>query len=126
MNRMKDPGLNKGLENLERLRPKLIAITDRFAGFKAQSLNVRVDFPLFQRIALPVMAAKPKSPSAPSPSVESSSAKAWMGCLQHIPFCKGAFHDVPSAAHDMQVRNLALNTHFLLRAAGVPVRASLR
>ena len=60
VNRMKDLGLNKGLENLERLRQKLVAITDRFAGFEAQSLNVHVDFPLFQRMALPVTAGKTK------------------------------------------------------------------
>ena len=60
VNRMKDLGLNKGLENLECLRQKLVAITDRFAGFEAQSLNVHVDFPLFQRMALPVMAGKTK------------------------------------------------------------------
>jgi hypothetical protein len=54
VNRMKDLGLNKGLENLERLRQTLVPITDRFAGFEAQSLKVHVDFPLFQRIALPV------------------------------------------------------------------------
>jgi hypothetical protein len=60
VNRMKDLGLNKGLENLERLRQKLVAITDRFAGFEAQSLNVHVDFPLFQGIALPVTVGKTK------------------------------------------------------------------
>jgi len=60
VNRMKDPGLNKGLENLERLRQKLVGISDRFAGFEAQSLNVHVDFPLFQRMALPVTAGKTK------------------------------------------------------------------
>jgi len=32
-------GLNKGLENLGCLRQKLIGITDRLAGFEAQSLN---------------------------------------------------------------------------------------
>ena len=48
VNRMKDLGLNKGLKNLEALRQKLVAVTDRFAGFEAQSLNVHVDFPLFQ------------------------------------------------------------------------------
>ena len=31
---------------------------DRFADFEAQSLNVHVDFSLFQRMALPVMAGK--------------------------------------------------------------------
>jgi hypothetical protein len=60
VNRMKDLGLNKGLENLGRLRQKLVATTDRFAGFEAQSLNVHVDFPLFQRMALPIMAGKTK------------------------------------------------------------------
>ena len=60
VNRMKDLGLKKGLENLECLRQKLVALTDRFAGFEAQSLNVHVDFPLFQRIALPVVVGKTK------------------------------------------------------------------
>ena len=60
VNRMKDLGLNKGLKNLECLRQRLAAMTDRFAGFEAQSLNVHVDFPLFQRMALPVMAGKTK------------------------------------------------------------------
>jgi hypothetical protein len=60
VNRMKDLGLNKGLENLQELRQKLVAITDRFAGFEAQSLNVHVDFPLFQRMALPVTVGKTK------------------------------------------------------------------
>ena len=58
VNRMKDLGLNKGLENLGRLRQKLVAITDRFAGFEAQSLNVHDDFPLFQKMALPVITGK--------------------------------------------------------------------
>jgi hypothetical protein len=58
VNRMKDLGLNKGLENLEKLRQKLVGITDRFVGFEAQSLNVHVDFPLFQKIALPVLSGK--------------------------------------------------------------------
>jgi len=60
VNRMKDLGLNKGLENLDCLRRKLIAITDRFAAFEAQSLNVHVDFPLFQRMALPVTVGNTK------------------------------------------------------------------
>src|SRR4029077_1900652 len=60
VNRMKDLSLNKGLENLQCLRQKLVAVTDRFAGFEAQSLNVHVDFPLFQKIALPVTAGSTK------------------------------------------------------------------
>jgi len=58
VNRLKDLGLNKGLENLDVLRQKLVAITDRFAGFEADLLNVHVDFPLFQRLALPIQVGR--------------------------------------------------------------------
>ena len=60
VNRMKDLGLNKGLENLPALRQKLVVATDRLAGFEAELLNVQVDFPLFQRSALPVMVGQTK------------------------------------------------------------------
>ena len=60
VNRMKDLGLNQGLKNLEALRQKLIGITDRFAGFEAQSRNGHVEFPLLQKIALPVMSGQTK------------------------------------------------------------------
>jgi hypothetical protein len=36
------------------VRTRFRTITDRFASFQAQSLNVHVDFPLLQRLALPV------------------------------------------------------------------------
>jgi hypothetical protein len=62
VNRLKDFGLNKGLENLNRLRQVLTGATDRFAGFEAQALNVHVDFPLFQRLALPVTVGKTRVP----------------------------------------------------------------
>ncbi len=42
------------MDNLEAVREKLQAITSRFASFQAQWLNVHVDFPLLQRIALPI------------------------------------------------------------------------
>ena len=60
VNRLKDFGLNKGIENLDKLRQTLMAVTDRFAGFEAKGLNVHVEFPLFQRLALPVMMGKTK------------------------------------------------------------------
>ena len=37
------------------MRNKFLAITDRFAGLQAQWLNVHVDFPLLQRMALPII-----------------------------------------------------------------------
>jgi hypothetical protein len=42
------------LDNLQAVREKFQTITDRFAGLQAQWLNVHVDFPLLQRIALPI------------------------------------------------------------------------
>ena len=53
-NNLKDFGLNKGLDNLDKVRRMLGAVTDRFAQFEAQALDVHVDFPLFQRLALPM------------------------------------------------------------------------
>jgi len=53
-NNLRDFGLKKGLAHLEAVRERFKTITDRFAGFQAQCLNVHVDFPLLQRIALPV------------------------------------------------------------------------
>jgi hypothetical protein len=53
-NSLKDFRLNKGLDNLAAVRATFQAITDRFAAYQAQWLNVHVDFALLQRIALPV------------------------------------------------------------------------
>jgi hypothetical protein len=53
-NNLRDFGLRKGLDHLDAVRKKFQAITDRFAGFQAQYLNVHVDFPLLQRMALPI------------------------------------------------------------------------
>jgi hypothetical protein len=53
-NNLRDFGLKKGLDHLGAVRERFKTITDRFAGFQAQCLNVHVDFPLLQRIALPV------------------------------------------------------------------------
>ena len=53
-NNLRDFGLRKGLDHLDAVRKKFQTITDRFADFQAQCLNVHVDFPLLQRIALPI------------------------------------------------------------------------
>jgi hypothetical protein len=62
VNRLKDLGLKKGLENLNALRQRLVAVTDRLADFEAELLNVHVDFPLFQRLALPIQVGRSKIP----------------------------------------------------------------
>jgi hypothetical protein len=61
-NNLKDFGLRKSLDNLEAVRQKLAAVTDRFAAFEAEALNVHVDFPLFQRLALPITSGRTRVP----------------------------------------------------------------
>jgi len=53
-NNLRDFGLKKGLDHLDAVRKRFQTITDRFAGFQAECLNVHVDFPLLQKLALPV------------------------------------------------------------------------
>ena len=53
-NTLADFHLNKGLDHLDAVRERFQTITARFAAFQAQWLNVHVDFPLLQRLALPI------------------------------------------------------------------------
>jgi len=53
-NNLADFRLKKGLDHLEAVRERFQTITGRFAAFQAQWLNVHVDFPLLQRLALPI------------------------------------------------------------------------
>ena len=53
-NNLRDFGLKKGLDHLDAVRKRFQTITDHFAGFQAECLNVHVDFPLLQRLALPL------------------------------------------------------------------------
>ena len=53
-NNLTDFGLRKGLDHLDAVRATFRAITDRFAGYQAEWLNVHVDFPLLQRLARPI------------------------------------------------------------------------
>jgi hypothetical protein len=61
-NNLADFGLKKGLEHLAEVREKFLQITDRFATFQAQCLNVHVDFSLLQRLALPILLGSAKYP----------------------------------------------------------------
>jgi hypothetical protein len=61
-NNLRDFGVNKGLDNLDQVRRTLAAVTDRFAAFEAQALDVHVDLPLFQRLALPIARGATKIP----------------------------------------------------------------
>ena len=61
-NNLADFGLKKGLDHLAAVREKLLAVTGRFAAFQAQWLNVHVDFPLLQRLAMPIAVGTAKYP----------------------------------------------------------------
>ena len=50
------------MDNLDAVRQRFQAITSRFAGFQAQWLNVHVDFPLLQRLALPITVGSVRYP----------------------------------------------------------------
>src|SRR5438270_6732309 len=62
-NNLRDFGLKKGLDHLDAVRKRFQTVTDRFASFQAQCLNVHVDFPLLQRIALPITIGSVRYPS---------------------------------------------------------------
>src|ERR1700683_316649 len=61
-NNLRDFGLKKGLDHLDAVRTRFQIITDRFASFQAQCLNVHVDFPLLQKIALPITVGSVRYP----------------------------------------------------------------
>ena len=61
-NNLRDFGLKKGLDHLDAVRTRFQTITDRFAIFQAQCLNVHVDFPLLQRLALPLTVGSVRYP----------------------------------------------------------------
>ena len=61
-NNLPDFGLKKGLDHLDAVRTRFQIITDRFASFQAQSLNVHVDFPRLQRLALPLTVGSVRYP----------------------------------------------------------------
>lgn len=61
-NNLADFRLKKGLDNLPAVRAALSAAVDRFTHLQAAAFNVHVDFPLFQRLALPVPVAAMKMP----------------------------------------------------------------
>lgn len=61
-NNLSDFGLKKGLDHLLAVKQSFLQITDRFAYFQAHWLNVHVDFPLLQRLALPIIIGSVRYP----------------------------------------------------------------
>jgi hypothetical protein len=61
-NNLSDFGLKKGLDHLLAVKQSFLQITDRFAYFQAHWLNVHVDFPLLQRLAVPIIIGSVRYP----------------------------------------------------------------
>ena len=78
-NNLADFQLRKGLDHLHAVRERFQTITDRFASFQAQWLNVHVDFPLLQRLALPITVGAVRYPASSS-MIRASSACSKSSC----------------------------------------------
>lgn len=61
-NNLSDFRLKKGLDALPAIRDQFLSALDRFAHLQAQSFNVPIDFPLFQRLSLPIIIGHSKIP----------------------------------------------------------------
>jgi hypothetical protein len=61
-NNLPDLGLKKSLVNLAQVRQLFLGVLDRFATWQAECFNAQVDFPLLQRLALPLQVGKIRYP----------------------------------------------------------------
>ncbi len=61
-NNLSDFRLKKGLDSLPAIRDQFLSVLDRFTHLQAQSFNVPIDFPLFQRLSLPIVMGRSKIP----------------------------------------------------------------
>lgn len=61
-NNLSDFHLKKALDHLPKVSQTLRRVNDRFAQLQAATFNVHVDFPLFQRLALPISCGKSRIP----------------------------------------------------------------
>ena len=109
-NNLKDFGLKKSLDNLDAVREKLAAATDRFAAFEAEALNVHVDFPLFQKLALPIPFGKSRVPGI---RIHDTRMLRLMEVLLHAGTKLGGWriaqiHQAILAAFDLKAENYTL------------------
>jgi hypothetical protein len=110
-NNLSDFGLKKGLDHLAAVREKFLAITDRFATFQAQSLNVHVEFPLLQRLALPITVGTAKFPGI---KIHDTRMIRLMEVLLHGSTTVGGWtakqiHDALLAAFELSAARYGLN-----------------
>jgi len=110
-NNLSDFRLKKSLQHLAFVREKFLAITDRFATFQAQSLNAHVEFPLLQRLALPILVGTAKFPGI---KIHDTRVIRLMEILLHGGITVGGWtarqiHDALLTAFQLSVASYGLN-----------------
>jgi len=110
-NNLRDFGLNKGIDNLPSVREKFLEVTDRFASFQAESLNTHADFPLLQRLALPITTGKVKTPGI---KIHDTRMIRLMEVLLHAGLTIGGWsakqiHQTVLTAYDLKAEHYTLN-----------------
>jgi len=110
-NNLADFGLRKGLEHLADVRDKFLAITERFATFQARCLNAHVDFPLLQRLALPITIGTVRYPGI---KIQDTRMIRLMQVLLHAGTTVGGWsaqqlHEVILTSFGLSAKRYALN-----------------
>jgi hypothetical protein len=82
-NNLKDFGLKKSLDNFDQVRRTLAAVTERFAAFEAQALNLHVDFPRSNASRCPSPPARAESLASKSTTPACSAL--WRCCCTPAP-----------------------------------------
>jgi hypothetical protein len=112
--RPRDPRATENVWGLGELPVKLATqrtpssnLLHDITGFQAPNWRIRVELNRYavwggasSPVGLDTSRAAPPLHISLSPSVARSLARAWTGCLQHIPCRKGAFHDTASQTDD--------------------------
>jgi hypothetical protein len=83
-----DLRIKKSIEHMEEVRDTSKEILDRFAGFQAEALNSHFDFPLLQRLSLPVTIGKSKIAGI---KIHNSRTIRLMEILMHSGTCINGF-----------------------------------
>jgi hypothetical protein len=104
-NNLTDFGLKKGLEHLDAVREKFLGVTERFATFQARCLNAHVEFPLLQRLALPITLGSAKYPGI---KIHDTRMIRLMQVLLHAGTTVGGWR--ASQLHDVVVASFGLSS----------------
>lgn len=103
-NNLCDFGLKKGLDHLDEVRQRFKTIISRFASFQAQWLNVHTDFPLLQRMALPVTVGSVRHPGIKIHDTRMDGTRNPPGRPQHLPPLRRCLRPQPASLRSAQTQ----------------------